>query len=122
MADLSGVWLGTYWQRKQPVRFEMTLVQGGNSLSGRVLDDNDLGSALLAGKVSGRSVNFTKTYITASRHSVEYTGTLSEDGKRMKGQWRISWFSGGTWEAQRSDEELSLKQITRRVEKVPGAI
>ena len=121
MADLSGVWLGTYWQRKKPVRFEMTLVQGGNSLSGRVLDDNYLGSALLAGKVSGRSVNFSKTYITASRHSVNYTGTISEDGKRMKGEWRISLFSGN-WEAQRSDEELSVKQITRRVEKVPGAI
>ena len=121
MADLSGVWLGTYWQRQQPVRFEMTLVQGDNTLSGRVLDDYYLGEASLAGKVSGRSVNFTKTYLTSSRHSVDYTGTISEDGKRMQGKWRISWFSG-TWEAQRSDDNLSLKKITRRVEKVPVSI
>ncbi len=121
MADLSGVWLGTYWQRKQPVRFEMTLVQGGNTLSGSVLDDNYLGEASLGGKVSGRSVNFTKTYLTSSPHAVHYTGTISEDGKRMQGKWKISWLSG-IWEAQRSDDNLSLNKIIRRVEKEPVSI
>ena len=121
MADLSGVWLGTYWQRKQPVRFEMTLVQGGNTLSGSVLDDNYLGEASLGGKVSGRSVNFTKTYLISSSHAIHYTGTISEDGKRMQGKWKISWLSG-TWEAQRSDDNLSLNKIIRQVEKVPVSI
>ena len=121
MADLSGVWLGTYWHIKKPVRFEMTLVQGNNTLSGSVLDDNYLGEASLGGKVSGRSVNFTKTYLTSSPHAVHYTGTISEDGKRMQGKWKISWLSG-IWEAQRSDDNLSLNKIIRRELKEPVSI
>lgn len=121
MANLNGMWLGTYWQQKQPVRFEMTLVQGDNTLSGRVLDDNYLGEASLVGTVSGRSIRFTKTYLTSSRHSVHYTGTISEDGNRMQGQWKINLISG-EWEAQRSDDNLSWSKVTRRVEKVPVSV
>ncbi len=29
MADVSGAWLGTYWQQGNPTRFEATLIQGG---------------------------------------------------------------------------------------------
>ena len=47
MTDLSGAWLGTYWQQGQPVRFEMTLVQGGNTINGNILDNNYLGEASL---------------------------------------------------------------------------
>ncbi|MGA1355681.1 MAG: hypothetical protein ACO35Q_03260 [Prochlorothrix sp.] len=49
MADLSGSWLGTYWQLGNPTRFEATLVQGGNSLTGNILDDGPLGEAQLTG-------------------------------------------------------------------------
>jgi hypothetical protein len=34
MANLSGTWLGTYWQDDMPTRFEMTIAQSGNALSG----------------------------------------------------------------------------------------
>jgi hypothetical protein len=34
MADLSGTWLGTYWQQGDPTRFEVTFIQSGNTLSG----------------------------------------------------------------------------------------
>ena len=118
MVDLSGAWLGTYWQRKQPVRFEMTLIQGGNTLSGRILDNNHLGEASLVGQVSGRSVNFTKTYLISSRHSVSYAGTISEDGNKIEGRWKISFISG-KWEALRNDENLSLGKATRKQEKEP---
>ncbi len=33
-------------------------------------------------------------------HSVEYTGTISEDGKKIEGNWDIGG-GGGTFKAQR---------------------
>lgn len=120
MTDLSGTWLGTYWQQKQPVRFSMTLVQGGNTISGNILDNNELGEASLVGTVTGRSVSFTKKYLMGSRHSVKYLGTVSEDGNTIQGKWQILIFRGA-WEAQRIDDNLSLEQTSRTVEKIPVA-
>jgi hypothetical protein len=45
MADLSGNWLGTYWQDEIPSRFEATFVQSGNTFNGSILDDNYLGTS-----------------------------------------------------------------------------
>lgn len=42
MANISGEWLGTYWQLGMPMRFELTLVQGSSALSGNVLDVQSL--------------------------------------------------------------------------------
>ena len=58
MANLSGTWLGTYWQQTNPTRFEATFIQGGNTLSGNILDGNYLGEATLSGKVIGHKINF----------------------------------------------------------------
>ena len=114
MADLSGTWLGTYWQQGVPTRFEITLLQGGNVLSGRVLDDNHLGEASLVGEVIGRRVTFAKQYLGGSRHAVDYTGTVSEDEQFMGGQWQMS-YESGEWEAHRSEDNLSLV-TTRQTE------
>lgn len=131
MADLSGTWLGTYWQRGVPTRFEMTLVQGGNTLSGRVLDDNHLGEASLVGEVTGRRVTFTKRYLIGSDRSILYTGTVSEDEDFMQGQWQLEVlvaqssrrsFESDNWEAHRGNENLSLKLETPRLEKVPASM
>ncbi|MFW6264173.1 MAG: hypothetical protein ACOC3E_01450 [Cyanobacteriota bacterium] len=119
MANLSGIWLGTYWQQGVPTRFEMTLVQGENSLSGNILDDNYLGEASLAGEVVGRKVTFTKRYLMRSRHTVSYSGTLSSDEKLIQGQWQIDLFNGGNWEAYRSDDNLSLTLENRQEKKTP---
>lgn len=120
MTDLSGAWLGTYWQQKQPARFEMTLLHGGNTVSGNILDNNYLGEASLTGTVTGRSVSFTKKYLMGLRHSVQYSGTVSEDGNTIKGKWRILVFRGA-WEAPRQDDNLSLGQTIKNVEKIPVA-
>ncbi|MGG6237083.1 hypothetical protein ACQ4N7_00455 [Nodosilinea sp. AN01ver1] len=112
MADLSGMWLGTYWQRDTPTRFEATLVQGGNQLSGSILDDGYLGEAQLSGTVSGRQVRFVKRYITATQTTIDYTGTVSEDGNHLTGQWSISGFDAGPWEAHRSEDDLSASWQT----------
>lgn len=108
MADLSGMWLGTYWQRDTPTRFEATLVQGGNALSGSVLDDGYLGEAQLSGTVSGRQVRFVKCYLTSTQTPIDYTGTVSEDGNHMTGQWSIPGFDAGPWEAYRSEDDVSV--------------
>lgn len=107
MVDVSGMWLGTYWQSDQPTRFEATLVQGGNVLSGRILDDSYLGEAQLAGEVTGRRVAFTKRYLTTSPTSIHYSGTVSEDGNHMQGQWSIDRFDAGPWEAYRGEDTLA---------------
>lgn len=119
MADLSGTWLGTYWQDGLPTRFELTLVQGGNTLSGSVLDDDYLGEARLSGHVSGRRVTFTKRYLNHSYYSVEYTGTVSEDENTMQGSWRIQTRFSGNWEAHREGDNLTLNLSTLTTERVP---
>ena len=112
MADLSGMWLGTYWQRDTPTRFEATLVQGGNVLSGSILDSGYLGEAQLSGTVVGRQVQFVKRYLGRGQSPVDYTGTVSEDGDHITGQWHIAGFDAGPWEAHRSDDDLSASWQT----------
>jgi hypothetical protein len=107
MADLSGMWLGTYWQRDTPTRFEATLVQGGNALSGSILDSGYLGEAQLSGTVVGRRVQFVKRYLGQGQAAIDYVGTVSEDGDHITGQWSIGGFDAGPWEAHRSDDDLS---------------
>jgi hypothetical protein len=116
MADVNGMWLGTYWQNGNPTRFEATLIQSGNSLSGRILDDNNLGEAQIDGEVVGRSIRFTKRYLTTAAHSVNYAGTLSEDASSMQGQWKINSLHSGSWEAHRSGEDLmaDLKNLLEK--------
>ncbi len=108
MADLNGTWLGTYWQRGNPTRFEIVLLQSGNSISGSILDDNYLGEARLSGEVVGRRLSFSKRYVASSPDSVDYVGTISEDEDYIQGQWRIGNAETGPWEARRSGESLSL--------------
>ena len=96
----------------------LTLVTGGNALSGSILDDSYLGEASLVGEVSGRSISFTKTYLITSRHSVYYTGKISEEGNKMQGKWKIGFFSG-RWEALRNDDNLSFSKTTRKEDRKP---
>ena len=115
MAELTGPWLGSYWQAKTPTRFEATFVQARNSLSGRIVDDGNLGEAQVDGQVTGRQISFTKTYFNNASYTIQYTGTVSEDGNHISGQWRLNGRNmgrlsakySGPWEAHRSDNDLS---------------
>lgn len=120
MADLSGTWLGTFWQRDQPTRFEASIVQGGNTLSGSILDDGPMGEAKFNGEVIGRRVAFTKQYLTQTE-LIEYSGTLDEEATSIQGTWVIPGTKhSGTWEARRSGDDL-MQQLRRRMEqKVPA--
>ena len=119
MADLSGTWLGTYWQAGIPNRFEATLLQNGNILSGNILDDSYLGEAKLSGEVIGRRIQFTKRYLTTSPDPVSYTGTLAESEDFMHGQWRLGSFISGSWEARRGGEDVMADLKARLAEQVP---
>lgn len=118
MADLSGSWLGTYWQDNEPTRFEMTLVQAGNTLSGRVLDDGPLGEAQLSGSVTGRSLSFTKQYLTKSGSAINYDGTVAEDENHISGRWVISGRFSGPWEARRNSDNLLAELKQRKSEEL----
>ncbi|NEP15078.1 MAG: hypothetical protein F6K14_33890 [Symploca sp. SIO2C1] len=122
MADVSGAWLGTYWQQGNPTRFEVSLLQSGNTLSGSILDDSYLGEASLTGEVIGRRISFTKRYLGGSRHTVSYTGTVSEDENFMQGKWVVDNFASGSWEAHRSGDNLMVELQTRLAEQVPMSI
>lgn len=119
MADINGMWLGTYWQESTQTRFEATLVQSGSSLSGRILDDGNLGEAQIDGEVVGRSVRFTKRYLTHVRHTVTYTGLLSEDANSIQGEWAIGMLHSGPWEAHRNNEDLMADLKNQLEKKVP---
>lgn len=116
MTDLNGTWLGTYWQGENPTRFEATLIQSANTLTGNILDDNYLGEALLSGEVIGRRISFTKRYLTGNYPVINYAGTVSEDGDFMQGDWQISKSESGLWEARRSGSSLTLE-----LQKLTGA-
>lgn len=112
MADLSGTWLGTYWQQGNQTRFELTLIQCGNALSGSILDDGYLGEATLSGEVVGRTIQFSKSYIKVKQVPVNYKGTVSEDGNSMSGTWDFGKVGFHPWEAHREGENLTFKQTT----------
>ncbi|GBO53408.1 hypothetical protein APA_1315 [Pseudanabaena sp. lw0831] len=84
MANITGTWLGTFWQKGKPTRFEATFIQNGNLICGNILDDDYLGEAILQGEAVGRNISFVKIYlaITEIRASVNNNGTISEDELR----------------------------------------
>jgi hypothetical protein len=120
MADLSGTWLGTYWQNQQPTRFEASLVQAGNALSGSILDDGPLGEARLDGEVVGRRVSFSKKYIASQAHSVQYSGTVNEEENVIQGTWIIPGTKySGKWEARKGGNDLMQELRKRMEQKIP---
>lgn len=121
MANLNGSWLGTYWQRGNPTRFELSLVQGGNSLTGNILDDSHLGEASVIGEIIGRKITFTKSYLN-SYYTIEYQGIVAETEDFMSGEWTIANLDAGTWEASKNPDELDLNLELRRYQKVPVSV
>ncbi|NMF60335.1 hypothetical protein [Pseudanabaena yagii] len=109
MANISGSWLGTYWQQGNQTRFEATFVQNGNTIYGNILDDGHLGEATIHGEVIGRHISFVKSYRGNNKKlaAVNYNGAITEDGNSMSGKWDFfGMFGFEEWEAHRSDQNL----------------
>ncbi|MEM6835967.1 MAG: hypothetical protein AAF609_03845 [Cyanobacteria bacterium P01_C01_bin.120] len=105
--DISGRWLGIYWQAENPIGFEAAFIQGGSVIDGRVLDENYLGESFIKGELLGSRIFFIKRYLTTSPHPIRYSGTLTEDGNYMSGHWRIGYVDSGRWEAYRTYDPLA---------------
>jgi hypothetical protein len=114
--SVAGGWLGTYYfdDGDEPCRFEATFYESDREggFRGRILDDGELGEANAEGEQVALTVSFTKAYVRPpdgrGSYPIYYRGEMSEDGKRIAGDWRLDWHEhghrftrAGTWEARR---------------------
>ncbi len=93
--------------------FEVVFVEIGSGfekrVEGSVLDNCNLGEAMVSGSFTYPSLQFIKTYISVRIDPVEYRGTMNEDGTVIAGNWYIrprdkdSGSTMGTWIATRGD-------------------
>ena len=93
--------------------FEVVFVEIGSGfekrVEGSVLDNCNLGEAMVTGSFTYPSLQFIKTYISMRIDPVEYRGTMNEDGTVIVGNWYIrprdkdSGSTMGTWIATRGD-------------------
>ncbi|MBI1187287.1 MAG: hypothetical protein GC206_08160 [Alphaproteobacteria bacterium] len=100
VSDLSGEWRGSYFSAAaEQTPFEATIDHSGAAISGTIVEPNGFGDpgvryllAELQGRVRGDVVEFTKTYVDEDggvTHSVLYRGTLSNQGRRIRGSWTL---------------------------------
>lgn len=111
-------WDGAYYypDNRQPVAFHLDLQQTGNQISGRTAEPATFGNgtsqqlfAYVSGSINGAGISFVKTYDGTGgvNHSVQYDGTIAQDGLSMSGTWRLG-NSGGNFSAQVSQLSCSL--------------
>jgi hypothetical protein len=111
--DVTGFWTGSYWyyEHGQPsVPFLANLDEQGGRLSGSISEPDlhfQTGNrleAMVVGEREGMRVAFAKAYDGAGpfAHRVDYTGSLSDDGRTIRGSWYLS----GTWGAFEMSREL----------------
>ena len=134
-ATIAGGWLGTYayqgrYAGQPPERFEatFTLPDREGHFTGSVLDDGPMGAAdVTDGLQAGLAVRFTKIYRTRQTEPgnellpIQYEGTLSEDGRFMRGLWMIlprargrrvnSMRIHGVWDAHRLWHEAEQEEL-----------
>jgi len=119
----AGIWSGTYQypdgSGQGPVKFQVIIIQQGQELTGFIKEPNTFGEnkdePWLHADIKGNfdkdagKLTFTKTYdgTAGPSHDVEYSGTLSEDGKKVEGNWTLGNLSGAF-----TIEKLSLDKQT----------
>ncbi len=120
-ATMTGLWHGlySYPARLRPVFFVATLISHGSGFSGRTQEAAvgaegaplALGAAV-AGRATGGTVEFTKTYEGAWQHAVRYAGRLSADRTEIEGAWTIPGVWSGRFLMMRGEkaEEAELRR------------
>ena len=116
---IEGAWNGLYAcafhpSEVPPIHFEATfeVPAPDGKFRGRIVDEGGIGEAEVTGNVVGRAIRFVKVYkrtMYRTPRPIHYEGTLSEDGLRLAGTWRIDmrWLglipvrTDGLWRAQR---------------------
>ena len=98
--SLTGVWQGlfTYPDFFEAGHFSATLIQTASQFSGSTSEiyafwprKGETVLAMLSGFRDDNAIGFTKTYEGPDEpnHSVEYVGTLTQDGMEIEGRWYI---------------------------------
>jgi hypothetical protein len=119
--NVQGSWLGQYFYSEDPSNgfaFEAVFLDIDGHVEGHILDDNFMGEAVVAGTFKYPTLTFTKIYRAAGSLPVQYDGTMSEDGKELRGRWHISGDNSGTWFAQR-DSNGASDTLPQRETEVP---
>ena len=111
--NLTGVWEGLFnWPiRRPPTPFTAVLIDTGGTLSGSVhevaqggpFDGREL-TAMIAGRRSGGSLRFTKSYEpgVARFAPVTYDGALNAEATEIDGTWTIKGRMSGPFLMMRS--------------------
>jgi hypothetical protein len=98
--SLTGVWHGlyTYPLDHGSVSFVATLIETVSRITGSTHEPCVVGDcagetlyASLSGNRNGRAITFVKTYdpVSPEYGTIDYEGTLSEDGTEIEGRWRV---------------------------------
>jgi hypothetical protein len=105
--SLSGEWDGIFnYPRHMPpnaftaiLREDAGAITGETTESGEERGDPVVLHAWLEGRRSGGSVQFVKSYDSASRahYVVHYTGTVAPDGNEINGRWDVRGAWSGTF-------------------------
>ena len=126
MSNLTGHWLGVYWQHGQPTEFDMEVTDLGGVISGVIQDQGPLGlRATFSGDHSDCAIRFEKKYLYL-RCYIDYQGNVSSNGLAMSGQWSIrsdsgvGWSDRGLWQAEKTGRSIGLEDTTAEEETTPG--
>lgn len=104
--DLTGKWDGVFSYPNVPeagptTPFLATISDMGGVIKGEVIEPHETGGgtahSTILGQRIGTSVHFSKNYHDAGweyQATVEYFGTLSDDGDTIVGEWRIKHWRG----------------------------
>lgn len=106
--DVSGTWSGDWWRSDggEEGTLIATLTQSGSSLSGSMTITSTTFSyskdTTVSGSIEGNEVVFgTAIAGNGSTVTIDYEGTLTEDGNQMSGTYSMSTGYTGTWSVTR---------------------
>lgn len=124
--DVSGVWYGRYFAGSTEVEensFIAHLEELAGEVTGTITEPDTTGHeeirrAFVDGSRVATALKFTKQYDPAGAlaHSVNYSGTISDDGTEVTGDWRFSGYHGSfvmnreTFAADELDEEAAVDE------------
>jgi len=122
--NIQGSWRGKYYYAGEgrAFGFEAVFIEYNGAIEGNILDDGDLGEAIVGGSFSYPNVKFTKRYRRVGLDSPNYQGTMSEDGKKLSGKWLISKTRlthrtiSGPWVAMRLDDG-TMEELDKLIDK-----
>lgn len=104
--DLTGTWDGIYLYKDVPeagptTPFFATIKETRGAVTGTVIEPHELTMATIMATIighrSGHAVEFAKDYESPDEYyqeTVQYSGTLTNDGQLITGDWRIGIWSG----------------------------